>query len=359
MKKTIQRFSVEYKRVLDEKGNIDQKLMPKISKEIIRFFYEKMVLSRRFDERAIKLQRQGRLGTYASVLGQEASQIGSALAMSRDDLAFPSYRESGVFIARGMPLHLLFSYWAGDERGMHTPKGVNVFPLSITVGVHPPHAVGAAMAFKYKKKKAATIVYFGDGATSKGDFHEAMNIAGTFKAPVVFLCQNNQYAISVPVKQQTAAETIAQKAIAYGFEGVQVDGNDVFGVYKATQDALNKARRGKGPTLIECFTYRRNDHTTSDDASKYRKPSEVTPWEEKDPLLRLQKYMKKNKIYSTDWDADVIKKADTLVNKAMVQAEAMPNKKPEEIIDHMFETLTPALKEQRTQLKEEAKRHGS
>jgi len=351
MEKIVERFSVKYLQILDEKGSCDAKLMPSLTNSEIKRMYELMVLSRVFDDKAVKLQRQGRLGTYIVVKGQEASQIGSAIAVSNNDLIFPSFRENAVYIARSMPLEMLYMYWIGDERGMHIPKNINTFPLSIPVGSHLPHAVGAAMAFQYKKKKAAAVVYFGDGATSTGDFHESMNFAGVFKAPVVFICQNNQYAISIPVKEQTGAQTLAQKAIAYGFEGVKVDGNDVFAVYKATKDALKKARNGNGPTLIECFTYRLGDHTTSDDAAKYRKESEVKKWELKDPLLRLKRYMIKNKIFSSKYEKEVRARAEKRIEQAVKKAELIKRIEPEEIFNYMYKTLTPNLEEQQRKIK--------
>ena len=195
------------------------------------------------------------------------------------------------------------------------------------------------------------MTYFGDGATSKGDFHEGMNFAGVLKLPMVFICQNNQYAISVPVEEQTASETLAQKAIAYGFSGIKVDGNDVFAVYEATFEALKKARAGKGPTLIECYTYRIGDHTTSDDAKKYRKESEVKEWEKKDPILRLKKYMKRTGMFSEKYENEIKKMAEDLVEKAVAKAESIPKLKPEEIFDYTYAELTEELKEQREEIK--------
>jgi len=270
MERVIEKFEVKYWQLLDENGKCDEKEMPKLTAAEMKKIYELMILTRVFDDKALKLQRQGRIGTYAPILGQEASNIGSAFAIKNEDLVFPAFRENGVFLVRGMPMDLLYAFWAGDERGMQIPKNVNMFPVAITVGAHTPHAVGAAMAFKIQKKKGATIVYFGDGATSEGDFAEAMNFAGVYQAPCVFICQNNQWAISTPVSEQTHSHTIAQKAIAYGIEGIRIDGNDVLAVYKATDYALKKARAGKGPTLIECLTYRMGDHTTADDSKKYR-----------------------------------------------------------------------------------------
>ena len=351
--KTIEKFEIKYLQILDESGKVDKKIMPNISGDLIRKFYESMIMARVFDDKALKLQRQGRLGTYASLRGQEACQIGAIYCINDEDIVFPAFRESGAYIARGMPPEMIYQYWAGDERGSEIPDKVNLFPVSITVGAHLLHAVGAAMAFKILKKKAAALTFFGDGATSEGDFHEAMNFAGVYNAPVVFICQNNQWAISVPIEEQTASETLAQKAIAYGFEGIKVDGNDIFAVYKTVEYALNKARAGKGPTLIECFTYRLGDHTTSDDAKKYRKEREVSQWAKKDPILRLEKYMKSKKLLADEYKKDVLKKAEDKINKAVENFEALPLYEPEKIFDFMYENLTPDLKEQRDKIRKD------
>jgi pyruvate dehydrogenase E1 component alpha subunit len=302
--------------------------------------YEFLVLSRTFDERSLSLQREGRLGTYPSILGQEASQIGSALAAEKSDWLFPTFRESGVYIAMGHSLHLLFQYWAGDERGMKIPDGVNVFPYSIPVGTQIAHAVGAAMAAKYRKDRAAALVYFGDGGSSRGDFHEGMNMAGVFKLPVVFLCQNNQWAISVRRELQTAARTIAQKAIAYGFEGIQVDGNDIFSVYKATKDAIGKAKAGDGPTLIECFTYRMHDHTTSDDATRYRPKEEIDMWKARDPILRLRLYLEKKGLWTDGYQKETESRAKAAVDDAQKKAEAAVPTDPRDMFTYTSAGLT-------------------
>ena len=241
----IETFSVTRLDILDTEGNADESLLPTLSREDTLRLYELMVLSRAFDGRALSLQREGRIGTYPSILGQEAAQVGSAFALEKGDWVFPSFRETGMHISRGYPLDLLFRYWAGDERGLVSPAGLNILPVCVSVGTHIPHAVGAAMAARYRKDPVAVVAYFGDGATSKGDFHEGFNMAGVFRLPVVFICQNNQWAISVPRDRQTAAATLAQKAIGYGFEGIQVDGNDVFAVYAATRQALERRAAAK------------------------------------------------------------------------------------------------------------------
>ncbi len=333
-------FQVKRLTVLDEKGNSSGPPAPSLADEELKRMYELLVLARTFDQRSLSLQREGRIGTYPSFLGQEASQLGSALAAEKADWFFPSYRESGVYIALGFPLHLLFQYWAGDARGMNIPEGMNVFPVSIPVGTQIPHAVGAALAAKYRKDRAAALVYFGDGGSSRGDFHEGMNMAGVFKLPVVFLCQNNQWAISVPRERQTASKTIAQKAIAYGFEGIQVDGNDFLAVYKATGDALAKAKEGGGPTLIECVTYRMSDHTTSDDASRYRPKEELEKWKARDPLLRMRLYLEKKDLWTDAYQKDTDARAKAMVDEAQKKAESAAPPDPKDMFTYTHAGLT-------------------
>ena len=324
-------------QILDENGNLKESLKPQLNESMLKKMYELMVLTRIFDETALKLQREGRMLTYASSKGQEAAAVGSALALQNQDWIFPSFREHGAFFVKEMPIDQYYSYWAGDERGMKIPENVNSFPVSIPVGTQTLHAVGAALAFKLKKENKVSLVYFGDGGTSEGDFHEAMNFAGVFKAPVVFLCQNNQWAISLPRKKQTASETLAQKAIAYGFNGVLVDGNDVIAVFEATLDAVENARKGNGPTMIEAYTYRMSDHTTADEASKYRDVKEVEEWKKKDPIDRLRKYMQQKKIWSEDYEKKVLADANKKIDEAVKKMESKPPAKPEEMFDYLFE----------------------
>lgn len=355
MEKVIGEFEVKYLQILDENAICDEKNKPKISDDVLREMYEYFILTKAFDDKALKLQRQGRMGTYAPMRGQEACQIGSAFAMQKNDWVFPAFRENGVYMIKGVQPEMLYRYWMGDERGMQIPKGVNILPVSITVGAHLPHAVGAAMAFNYLGEKNVSIVYFGDGATSEGDFHTALNFAGVFKAPCVFICQNNQWAISVPVKEQTASQTIAQKAIAYGFPGVQVDGNDVFAVYKATSEAIERARKGEGPTLIECFTYRLADHTTSDDAKRYRSEEEIRKWEKKDPITRFEKYLVQKKILNPVLIGQTKAEAEQQIERAVKNAEAAKSQPPTEMFDYLFESMTEEMKEQREQSSRENK----
>ncbi len=334
--------SIQIKRfaILDEQENSTVSPAPSLSDEELKRMYALLILARTFDQRALALQREGRLGTYPSILGQEASQLGSALATEKGDWLFPSYRESGVYIALGLPLHMLLQYWAGDERGMKIPEGMNILPVCIPVGTQIPHAVGTAIAAKYRKDRAAALVYFGDGGSSRGDFHEAMNMAGVFKLPVVFLCQNNQWAISVPRERQTASKTIAQKAVAYGFEGIQVDGNDFLAVYKASRDALAKAKEGGGPTLIECVTYRMSDHTTADDASRYRPKEELEKWKARDPLLRMRLYLEKKGLWNDANQKDAEAHASVMVDEAQKKAESAAPPDPKDMFTHTYAGLT-------------------
>ena len=333
-------YQVKRLDILDEKGNLDDALAPTLADSELMRMYDLFVLARTFDQRAISLQREGRLGTYPSITGLEASQIGSALAAEKADWLFPTFRESGVYLAKGLPLDMIFQYWAGDERGMKMPDSMNIFPLAIPVGTQIVHAVGAAMAIKYRKDRVAALVYFGDGGSSRGDFHEGLNMAGVFQLPVVFLCQNNQWAISVPREHQTASQTISQKAIAYGFEGVQVDGNDIFAVFKATKDALEKAKKGGGPTLIECFTYRMADHTTSDDASRYRPGEEIEKWKARDPILRLRLYLEKKGLLNDAYQEEVQARAKTAVDEAQKKAEAAQPPDPKDMFTYTSASLS-------------------
>jgi pyruvate dehydrogenase E1 component alpha subunit len=342
----IERSETSFLQVINEKGDSDESLMPPVGEAGFRRFFETMLLARTFNHRALSLQREGRIGTYASIWGQEAAQIGSALAFSEDDWLFPSFRESGVLVARGYPMWMLYRYWAGDERGMSAPSGFNIFPMSVPVGTQVPHAAGAAWAMKLKGHKKAAAVYFGDGGSSKGDFHEGLNFAGVFKAPCVFLCQNNQWAISVPRARQTAAKTIAQKGYAYGMEGIQVDGNDIAAVYKVVKEAAEKARSGGGPTLIECFTYRLDDHTTADDASRYRTDEEVEEWKAKEPLIRLRLYMEKKGWWTKEYEEAEARKAKEAVDADIKKAEAYSAPDPADIIKYTYKDLTGRQKKE-------------
>ena len=346
----VGKFEINILKILDIDGNCDEALKPKLSEEAIRKLFELMILSRTFDDIAVKLQREGRIGTYAPGLGQEATQVASAYALEDSDWFFPAFRENAVYVTRNFPMEMLYEYWGGDERGGKIPVDFNAFSVSIPVGTQIPHAVGFAWACKLRGDKRAILVYFGDGATSKGDFHEGLNFAGVFKLPIVFLCQNNQWAISLPNKRQTASKTLAQKAIAYGFEGKQVDGNDVFSVYKAVKESLDNARSGYGPTLIECVTYRMGNHTTSDEASRYRTKEELEEWARRDPIDRLRKYMKRVGLWNEEYEKRITTDATKRVLKAVERAESIQKPEAKDIFGWTFSDMPRRLSEQQQEL---------
>ncbi|HLC72657.1 MAG TPA: pyruvate dehydrogenase (acetyl-transferring) E1 component subunit alpha [Candidatus Nanoarchaeia archaeon] len=336
----------KFLQILDKDGAVDKLLEPKLSSADLKKIYETMVLTRMADTKALALQRSGRMGTFAQVLGQEA-QVAVGLAMQKQDWFFPSFRELGILLCRGSPLESFYLVFMGCEEGNRTPKEINNFPVSVPVGSQTVHAVGAAMAAQIKKEKVVSVVAFGDGGTSEGDFHEAMNFAGVFKAPCIFFCQNNQWAISTARKIQTAAKTIAQKAVAYGFPGIQVDGNDPLAIYAAMKEAVDNARQGKGPTLIESLTYRIGAHTTADDPTLYRSEKEVKYWQERDPIKRFKIYLQKKGIWEKKYEDDLIKKCTKQIEEAVAKAEKVAKAtKPEDMFKYMYETLTPELKEQ-------------
>jgi pyruvate dehydrogenase E1 component alpha subunit len=349
-KDVIERFELEFLQIINEQGVFDSALLPPFNDSDFKNIFETMVLVRTFNQRALSLQREGRIGTYASVLGQEASQIGSALALEDGDWIFPTFRESGVFISRGYPMWMLYRYWMGDERGMKAPEGMNIFPMSVPVGTHLPHATGAAFAMKHRGEKKVAAAYFGDGGSSRGDFHEALNLAGVFKSPVIFLLQNNQWAISLPRERQSAAKTLAQRAFGYGVPGIQVDGNDLMAVYSATKEAVERARRGDGPTLIECYTYRLDDHTTADDASRYRNKEDVEEWRKKEPMIRFRLFLEKKGLWTKEYEEEVSKKALEAVDKEIELSEKYPAPVPADIIRYTNSEPTPAQKRELKEL---------
>ena len=272
-------FAIEYLSILDSDGNLDTALEPELSGADLKRLYRAMLLGRRLDERMLRLQRQGRIGTFAPIKGQEASQLGSVFTLRPTDWMVPSFRETAAMLWRGWPIEKFLLFFAGYLEGGQPGPEQRDLPITIPVATQLPHAVGLAYAIQYKGDDAVVMAYCGDGATSEGDFHEALNFAGVWHSPIVFVIQNNQWAISVPIKKQTHSRTIAQKALAYGFPGIQVDGNDVLAVYAASREAVERAREGGGPTLIECVTYRLGVHTTADDPTKYRSDEEVKAWE--------------------------------------------------------------------------------
>lgn len=346
-------LNVEYLEILDKDGKADKELMPDLSEDKIKEIYHLMVLVRTFDEKLFKLQRSGKIGTYAQLRGEEASEVGSAFALRKDDWMIPSFRETGVYVTRGTDRSKIVQAWNGDVRAFKGGPDTKDLPVAIPVGSQTLHAVGIAWAEKLRKTNNVAIVYFGDGATSEGDFLESLNFAGVFKIPVVFFCQNNQWAISTSRKLQTASETIAQKGLGQGVRSMQVDGNDVFAVYSATKEALDRARNGEGPTMIESITYRLADHTTSDDASRYRTDEEVKSWQERDPIERLEKYFKEIGTWKDDYGAWVKAEVEKEVNDAVEQAMKIAPPRPEELFNYVYAKLPKDLEEQKQELLDE------
>ncbi len=339
--------------ILDTEGRVDTDLMPEMDPSRVRDLYRDMVLMRTFDSKALKLQRQGRMGTWPPIKGQEAIQAGVALAMGDNDWLIPAFREHGIMVLRGVPLHLVFAYWAGDERGSSYPEDVRCFPVAVPVGSQWQHGTGVGLSLKLREEDAVAVTFGGDGSTSEGDFHEAVNCAGVFGTKTVFVIQNNQWAISVPLHKQTAAETLAQKAHAYGIPGIQVDGNDVFAVYAAASEAIERTRRGDGPYLIEAVTYRLGDHTTADDASRYRPDEELEKWEGRDPILRLRRYLNEQGLWDDDQETVLLEEATGWVDGQVKILEEMEPQAPEEIFTSMYAAMPPHVVEQMQSLIEE------
>jgi 2-oxoisovalerate dehydrogenase E1 component alpha subunit len=344
----VARFEIRYSQFLDPHGKVVAPL-PEFARSArtLVALYRWMALMRAYDAKAIALQRTGQIGTFASLLGHEAINAGVASAMEKDDVLLMTYRDNGAQLMRGVTLKEMFLYWGGDERGSDFSGPRRDFPICITIAAHATHAVGAAYAMKLRRERRAAVCMLGDGATSKGDFYEAINAAGAWKLPVVFAVTNNQWAISVPRAKQSAARTLAQKAIAAGIEGLQVDGNDVIAVRHAMDEALDRAHSGSGPTLIEAVTYRLSDHTTADDATRYRSPDEVAEAWKLDPIVRLRAHL----IAADAWDKA---REDALLKECNEQVQAAaqayldtPPPTAEQMFDHLYAQLPAALQKQR------------
>lgn len=322
-------------------------LDPGLHKDILLKIYRLIVQARSFDEKAMKLQRAGRMGTYPPLIGQEAVQIGSALALGDKDWMVPSYREQGSMMAIGVSMKLLYMVWMGNEYGNAMPKEIRCLPVAIPVGSQALHATGFAWAAKLKKEPASVLCYFGDGATSRGDFHEALNFAGVYQVPAVFLCSNNQFAISTRMAQQTHAETLAQKGLAYGIPSYRLDGMDVLASYVLTRELLENARNGQGPAFVEALCYRYGPHTTSDNPDLYRTPEEVEKAKrESDPVVRFRNYLRRKDLWGEDDEKHLVEEIDALVDKAAKDAEQAPVPPLDALFKNVFETMPQYLKEE-------------
>ncbi len=351
---TVAQFSIEYLQILNSEGKLTQPL-PAFAQDphTLIELYQHMVFTRLFDAKAVTLQRTGKMGTFPSSLGQEAIGAGIGHAMRPDDVFVPYYRDQGAMMKRGVSPAKIFAYWGGDERGSDFTPNID-FPISVPIATQLLHACGAAYAIHLRKQSRAVLTTCGDGGTSEGDFYEAINFAGVFKIPLVFVVNNNQWAISVPRDHQTRAATIAQKAIAGGFEGIQVDGNDVIALSNIISTALEKARAGGGPTLIEAITYRLADHTTADDAKRYVKKADLDDAWRREPISRLRTYLESQNLWT---EADEIKLQQTCSEKIRLAVEEYLNMPPQPttaIIDYLYATLPTAYQEQREELSTQA-----
>ena len=360
---TLQRDPGDRVQVLDDAGRVlDGAEVPDLDDQTLVEMYAQMRLARHFDQRAVSLQRQGRMGTYPPMAGQEGAQIASAHALSEEDWMFPSYREHGANLVKGLTLKETLLYWMGREDGNEIPEDVNLFTVAVPIATQIPHATGAAWASKLKGDDRAFLCYFGDGATSEGDFHEGLNFAGVFDVPAVFFCNNNQWAISVPRERQTASETLAQKATAYGFEGVQVDGMDPLAVYQVTRDAVEKARNPdegeRRPTLVEAVQYRFGAHTTADDPTVYRDEAEVERWKQKDPIPRLETFLRSTGRLDDERVETIENNVTERVAEAIDEVESTPRPEPEEIFTNVYADMPRRLDEQLRYLERLRERHG-
>ncbi len=353
--KVLENVEEQYKtfQILNEDGEVvNEEAMPELSDEQLRELMTRMVYTRILDQRSISLNRQGRLGFYAPTAGQEASQLGSQYALTKEDYILPGYRDVPQLIWHGLPLYQAFLFSRGHFQGNQMPEGVNALPPQIIIGAQITQTAGVALGMKKRGKDAVAVTYTGDGGSSQGDFYEGINFAGAYNAPAIFFVQNNRFAISTPVEAQTKAKTIAQKAVAAGIEGLQVDGMDVLAVYAATTAARERAVSGEGPTLIETLTYRYGPHTMAgDDPTRYRTEDLDNEWEKKDPLVRFRKFLEKKGLWSEEDENEVVDRAKDEIKAAIKKADEAPKQKVTDLIDNMYEELPQNLAEQREEYK--------
>jgi pyruvate dehydrogenase E1 component alpha subunit len=340
---------VESLSILSPEGQVDKALEPDIADADLLRLYKTMRLSRKIDERCLQLQRQGRMGTYGPSKGQEAASLGVAFALEKGDWLVPTFREIAGMLWRGWPIVRWLQFWGGYEASNQVPEGVNDLPVCVPIASQCQYGMGIAWGCKLRGERRVCATFCGDGGTSEGDFHEALNFAGVYNLPLVMVVQNNHWAISIPRSGQTASRTLAQKAVAYGFDGLQVDGNDILAVVAATREAVEKARTGGGPTLIEAVTYRLSMHTTADDPKKYRKEEEVKEWEPRDPLLRFATYLRNKKLLGPKIEQVIDEEIAADVDAA-IQTYEQSRAEPLEMFEHMYAELTPELRAQRDAL---------
>ena len=330
-------------RIIGRDDLPDNELPEELGEKDLLEIFRSMVVLRVFDERAVALQRQGRLGTYALYWGEEATQAGPLYACSERDWIFPSYRQNAIGILRAVPASTIFAWWRGygGREGFYNVREHRVGPICVPIATHLPHAVGVSWASKLRGERDASLVWFGDGATSEGDFHEAMNFAGVFKTPTIFFCVNNQWAISTPVHKQTAVEVLADKAAAYGMPGIRVDGFDPIACWKATHDALERARAGGGPSFIEAYCYRLGAHGTADDPRLYRNEAEAANWKRLEPLARTSAYLKRIAVLDDDLESELFADAKKSIASAVAEMEALEHPSLEILFDQVYASRTP------------------
>lgn len=352
---TVAQFDITYTQFLNEQGKLTGDA-PAFVKDpnVLKELYKVMVLTRTFDKKAIALQRTGRMGTYAPINGQEAISTAIGHAMRPEDVFVPYYRDYAAQIQRGVKMSEILSYWGGDERGSKFSDNAHDLPICVPIASQCLHAAGVAFAFQYRNEPRVAVVCIGEGGTSEGDFYEAINVAGTWKLPVVFVVNNNQWAISVPRDKQTGTQTIAQKAIAAGFIGLQVDGNDILATRHVIGEAIEKARRGEGPTLVEALTYRLSDHTTADDATRYQPSTEVEQAKPKEPISRFKEYLLHEKIWNAQEEEKLVMECAEEVEKAVDEYLSAKPQPISSIFDYHYAELPEYLVEQRAIAMEEA-----
>lgn len=348
----VYQAAVEFLQLLGPDGQLDASLTqqhpPTLSDAEVKSLYTKMIICRAFDEAAFKLQRSGRMGTFPQNKGQEATSLGAARALRKGhDWIVPYYRDDPALFLHGLPMHFVLLHWMGDERGNAIPRELAMSPLNVAIGTQLLHADGIAWASKLRKEDRVVLCFFGDGATSTGDFHEGMNFASVMKLPVIFCCVNNAWAISTPCGLQSCSKTFAQKALAYGMPTIQVDGNDLFAVHQAHQEAVERARAGEGPSFIECLTYRLGDHTTADDARRYRPPEELEAAMKLDPLVRTRAYLESKGLWSDAEESRERERAAHLVHDVTRVALEMPKPDVADMFDYTFAELPPELERER------------
>jgi 2-oxoisovalerate dehydrogenase E1 component alpha subunit len=352
-------MSTDLLTIIESDGKATKGKDPGLPKDELLRLYKLMVWTRLLDDRGLALQRQGRIGFYLQSTGQEASHLGAASALKDSDWLFPAYRQPGILLLRDVPLEKIVCEWFGNEgdtsKGRQMPvhysfREANFVSISSPIGTQLSHAAGAGMAARIRGDDTVFMTFCGDGGTSSNDFHSGLNFAGVYKAPVVFVCENNGWAISVPLGKQTASASMAIKAQAYGMPGVRVDGNDVLAVRQACTEAVARARKGDGPTLIETVTYRMASHSSSDEAARYRDAKEYEAWKQKDPIARFRLYLQQKKLWNESFEQEVIDGGKQAIAAAVTAAEARPNPSPATMFDDVYMNPTPQLQEQRQQL---------